>query len=60
MTDRDFDCCLPPHTSKKNYGLCLACGSIEVELDHVDGIRDFSHIGESPVYPIGYGCEVCA
>ena len=42
------------------YGMCLACRSVEVALVEVIGTRDFSHIGESPVYPIGYGCEACS
>ena len=42
------------------YGMCLSCRSIEVALDKVIGTRDFSDIGESAVYPVGYGCEVCA
>jgi hypothetical protein len=41
------------------YGMCLSCRSIEVELNSVVGIRDFSNIGESAEYPVGYGCEVC-
>jgi hypothetical protein len=42
------------------YGMCLACRSMEVELNEVVGTRDLSSIGESDVYPVGYGCEVCA
>lgn len=42
------------------YGMCLACGSIEVALANVTGTRDFSSIGESPRYPVGYGCELCS
>lgn len=42
------------------YGQCTACGSIEVELDSIKGYRDFSDIGESDCYPVGYGCEACA
>lgn len=42
------------------YGMCLACRSIEVALVRVTGARDFSDIGESDIYPVGYGCEVCA
>lgn len=42
------------------YGMCLACRSIEVELFKVIGTRDFSNIGESDKYPVGYGCEVCS
>ncbi len=41
------------------YGMCTACGSVEVELNFVTGLRDLSHIGESDRYPTGYGCEVC-
>lgn len=44
----------------KTYGLCLACRSVEVALVDVIGTRDLSHMGESPEYPIGYGCEVCS
>jgi len=42
------------------YGMCLACRAIEVELFDVIGTRDFSDIGESDKYPVGYGCEVCS
>ena len=42
------------------YGMCLACGSVEVELVKATGTRDLSWMGESPAYPIGYGCEVCS
>lgn len=45
----------------KVYGQCLHCGAIEVEL--VNGVactKDLSYMGESPVYPFGYGCELCA
>ena len=42
------------------YGLCAACGAIEVRLLRVAGFRDLSHRGESDRYPVGYGCEVCA
>jgi hypothetical protein len=42
------------------YGMCTACGSVEVELMSATGQRDLSHMGESPNYPTGYGCEVCA
>lgn len=42
------------------YGMCTACGSVEVALDNVTGRRDLSAMGESPSYPIGYGCEVCS
>ena len=45
-----------------SYGMCLACRAIEVKLDEsgVIGTRDFSNIGESDKYPVGYGCEVCS
>jgi hypothetical protein len=42
------------------YGMCTACGSVEVELNQATGTRDLSGVGESPRYPTGYGCEVCA
>ena len=42
------------------YGLCTACGSVEVRLNKATGTRDLSSMGESPRYPIGYGCEVCS
>ena len=42
------------------HGMCLVCRSIEVALHEVIGTRDFSHIGEAPDYPVGYGCEVCS
>lgn len=42
------------------YGLCTACGSVEVALNRATGIRDLSGIGESATYPTGHGCEVCA
>lgn len=41
------------------YGMCLSCRAIEVELFDVIGTRDFSNIGESDRYPVGYGCEAC-
>lgn len=44
---------------KDVYGMCTRCGSIEVKLTKKDGTRDLSKIGESPVYPFGYGCELC-
>lgn len=43
------------------YGKCLHCGSVETAL--IFGVRghlDLSDIGESPEYPYGYGCELCA
>jgi hypothetical protein len=42
------------------YGMCTACGSVEVALCKVTGVRDLSGIGEHHAYPTGYGCEVCA
>jgi hypothetical protein len=42
------------------YGWCTACHSGEVALNKVTGTRDLSHLGESPNYPTGYGCEVCS
>lgn len=45
--------------SEPIYGMCTACGSVEVALDDVTGHRDLSSIGESPAYPTGYGCELC-
>jgi hypothetical protein len=42
------------------YGMCTACGSVEVAPDVVTGVRDLSGIGESPECPTGYGCEVCS
>lgn len=42
------------------FGACLSCGSIEVALDRVTGHRDLSDMGESPTYPVGYGCVVCS
>lgn len=42
------------------YGMCLHCGSVEVELNNQTGTKDLSDIGESASYPVGYGCEVCS
>ena len=42
------------------YGMCTACGSVEVALDVVTGVWDLSGIGESSEYLTGYGCEVCS
>lgn len=42
------------------YGMCTACGSVEVALNQVTGTRDLSSIGESADYPTGFGCEVCS
>ncbi|AIM50164.1 hypothetical protein PBI_BUZZLYSEYEAR_42 [Mycobacterium phage BuzzLyseyear] len=41
------------------YGMCTACGSIEVALTQPTGSRNLSHIGESDTYPTGHGCEMC-
>ena len=46
--------------SSQTYGMCTACGSVEVLLITPSGTRDLSHMGESDRYPVGYGCEVCA
>ena len=46
-------------TDKPVYGMCLACGSVEVRLNRATGTRDLSDMGEHPEYPTGYGCEVC-
>jgi hypothetical protein len=46
--------------SEPTYGMCTACGSVEVELRRVTGTRDLSYMGESATYPVGYGCEVCS
>jgi hypothetical protein len=48
-----------PRVREPVYGMCAACGSVEVELNQVDGHRDLSYIGESDKYPTGYGCEAC-
>lgn len=40
-------------------GQCLSCGAIETILNKVTGYKDFSGIGESERYPVGYGCELC-
>ena len=42
------------------YGMCTACGSVEVKLNKATGTRDLSSIGEHEAYPTGYGCEVCS
>lgn len=42
------------------YGMCTACGAIEVALLGATGSRDYSEIGESSQYPTGYGCEMCS
>lgn len=41
------------------YGMCLCCGSVEVELVTVTGTRDLSAMGESARYPTGFGCMAC-
>jgi hypothetical protein len=48
------------HGYPRNYGKCLSCGSVEVELVEVTCHFDLSDIGESDHYPAGYGCEVCS
>lgn len=42
------------------YGMCTACGSVEVALMKATGTRDLSTIGEHHAYPTGYGCESCS
>lgn len=49
-----------PKQHRTVYGMCTACGSIEVALVKATGTRDFSGIGEHHAYPTGYGCEVCS
>lgn len=49
-----------PFAQSATYGRCTACGAIEAALVSVTGYQDLSAIGESPRYPIGYGCEFCA
>jgi hypothetical protein len=44
----------------ETYGMCTACGFVEVALNRVTGTRNLADIGESAAYPTGYGCEVCA
>jgi len=46
--------------TEPTYGMCTACGSVEVALIKVTGTRDLSSIGEHSAYPTGYGCEVCS
>lgn len=46
--------------ARPTYGMCTACGSVEVALIKQTGTRDLSSIGEHPEYPTGYGCEVCS
>lgn len=50
----------PLPTAPPTHGMCTACGSVEVALVNATGARDLSHIGESPEYPTGHGCEVCS
>ena len=42
------------------YGMCTACGAIEVALLAATGTRDYSAMGESDEYPTDYGCEMCS
>lgn len=49
-----------PPKPAPTYGMCTACGSVEVALDTVDGHADLSATGESSEYPLGSGCEVCS
>lgn len=49
-----------PPTGQRVSGMCTACGAIEVYLDRIDGFKDYSSIGESDRYPVGYGCEACS
>lgn len=42
------------------YGKCMACGSTETGLHRVSGFINLSDIGESSLYPVGYGCELCS
>lgn len=49
-----------PHDDTPTYGLCTACGSVEVALTNPTATRDLSAIGEHYAYPTGYGCEVCS
>ena len=55
--DAEQDQCLQP---EQTYGMCLACGSVEVQLNEATGTRDLTHIGEHHAYPTGYGCELCS
>ena len=49
-----------PVTRERVYGMCTACGSVEVALNRATGTRDLSAIGEHEAYPTGHGCEVCS
>lgn len=42
------------------YGMCTACGAVEVALIAATGTRNLSSIGENHAYPTGYGCEMCS
>ena len=42
------------------YGMCTACGSVEVQLVRQTSTRDLSAMGEHHAYPTGYGCEMCS
>lgn len=44
----------PVTQSAGTYGHCVRCGEVEVLLMQVIGTRDYSEIGESAVYPVGY------
>lgn len=46
--------------SESTYGMCTACGAVEVALLKATGTRDLSAIGEHHAYPTGYGCELCS
>lgn len=46
--------------AEPTYGMCTACGAVEVALVKPSGTRDLSAIGEHAAYPTGYGCEGCA
>lgn len=47
-------------TPSRIYGMCLSCGSVEVELFNVVRTRDLAPEGELPRYPTSYRCEVCS
>lgn len=49
-----------PTSAEPTYGMCTACGAVEVALVKPSGTRDLSAIGEHSAYPTGYGCEGCA
>jgi hypothetical protein len=48
-----------PWLNAYTSGLCTRCGAVETVLTDATGTRDFSHLGEAPDYPTGYGCELC-